>query len=57
MTPSGWPVIGRAPKIDNLFFNMGHGMLGFTLAFGAAKLTSDLVAGRPNDLIFSASPG
>lgn len=41
-TPTNIPVIGRA-KIDNIFFNTGHGTLGWTLACGSAKLTADLI--------------
>lgn len=52
-TPNGWPVLGRMPKAENVFLNMGHGMLGFTLAFGSAKITADHVAGRPIDPLFT----
>ncbi|MES2941735.1 MAG: FAD-dependent oxidoreductase [Pseudomonadota bacterium] len=36
-TPTARPIIGRHAKgPDNLLFNVGHGALGFTLAFGSA---------------------
>lgn len=36
-TPTARPFIGRHAKgPDNLLFNVGHGALGFTLAFGSA---------------------
>lgn len=37
-TPTGRPVLGHlASSPTNLFFNTGHGALGFTLAFGSAE--------------------
>ncbi|MDQ3553243.1 MAG: D-amino acid dehydrogenase [Chloroflexota bacterium] len=45
MTADGPPVIGRSP-IANLFLNVGHGHIGWTMAAGAGKVVSDLVAGR-----------
>ncbi|MDO8887271.1 MAG: D-amino acid dehydrogenase [Hydrogenophaga sp.] len=37
-TPTGLPVLGRLRgSPPNLFFNTGHGALGFTLAFGSAE--------------------
>lgn len=37
-TPTGRPLIGNHPKAPaNLLFNVGHGALGFTLAFGSAQ--------------------
>jgi D-amino-acid dehydrogenase len=44
-TPSGRPIIGRSP-LANLFLNVGHGSLGWTLAAGSARLVCDAVAGR-----------
>ncbi len=44
-TPTSVPMIGRA-GLDNLFVNVGHGALGFTLAAGSARLLADIVAGR-----------
>ena len=45
MTPDGAPVLGRA-KQENLILNTGHGMLGWTMAMGSARITADLVSGR-----------
>lgn len=40
-TPTGLPVLGRlSGSPANLFFNTGHGALGFTLAFGSAERVS-----------------
>lgn len=42
-TPSGKPVIGRSAVADNLWLNVGHGALGFTLACGSARLLGSLL--------------
>jgi len=44
-TPSGRPIIGRTP-LPNLYLNVGHGALGWTLAAGSARLVCDVIAGR-----------
>ncbi|MGE0658472.1 MAG: D-amino acid dehydrogenase [Reyranellaceae bacterium] len=44
-TPSGRPVLGPS-GIDNLHLNVGHGALGFTLAFGSAVVLAAHIAGR-----------
>jgi len=43
-TPEGTPLLGRS-GIDNLWLNVGHGSLGFTLACGSADLLSSLIGG------------
>jgi D-amino-acid dehydrogenase len=41
-TPTGLPIVGMLSAApSNLFFNTGHGALGFTLAFGTADLLAD----------------
>ena len=45
MTPEGTPILGRA-KHRNLWFNTGHGHMGWTMACGTARITADLIAGR-----------
>jgi D-amino-acid dehydrogenase len=45
MTPDGVPIIGPC-RWRNLWLNIGHGMLGSTLAFGSARLIADLIDGR-----------
>jgi len=42
MTPDSRPIIGWSP-LDGLFINSGHGMLGWTLACGSARLTADMI--------------
>ena len=46
-TPSNVPIIGRG-KPANLFYNTGHGTLGWTLACGSGQALADIVGGgRP----------
>ena len=45
MTPDGPPILGPG-RHRNLFFNAGHGHMGWTMAFGTARIVADLVAGR-----------
>lgn len=47
MTPDSRPIIGWSP-LDGLFINSGHGMLGWTLACGSARLTADLMDRKPS---------
>jgi glycine/D-amino acid oxidase-like deaminating enzyme len=35
------------PSPDGLFINSGHGMLGWTLACGSARLTADMIDRKP----------
>lgn len=44
--PDGKPLIGPT-RFLNLWLNVGHGALGFTLAAGSAGLLADQIAGRP----------
>ena len=44
-TPRGLPIL-NASGIDNLLLNVGHGALGFTLAFGSAEVIAAALAGR-----------
>lgn len=45
-TPSGLPILGRAPGMQGLFLNLGQGSLGFTLAMGCAAVLAAEIAGR-----------
>ena len=45
-TPTGKPVIGRSTRASNLWLNVGHGALGFTLACGSARLLCSLLGGE-----------
>jgi len=43
MTPSSLPILGPSP-IPNLYLNVGHGNLGWTLACGTGKIVADIIA-------------
>ena len=49
MTPEGTPILGRG-RCDNLYFNTGHGHMGWTMACGTARITADLIAGRTPEI-------
>jgi D-amino-acid dehydrogenase len=44
-TPRGAPLVGATPY-SNLWLNVGHGALGFTLALATGRIVADLAAGR-----------
>ena len=46
-TPDSLPVIGRAPRADNVLLAYGHGHLGLTLAAVTGELIADLAVRRP----------
>ncbi|VVD86583.1 D-amino acid dehydrogenase [Pandoraea anhela] len=45
-TPHGRPILGRANRLGNLWLNVGHGGLGFTLSMGAARAIADAIDGK-----------
>jgi D-amino-acid dehydrogenase len=45
MTPDGPPILGLG-RHRNLFFNSGHGHMGWTMACGTARIVADLMTGR-----------
>lgn len=47
MTWDDLPVIGRAPRADNVVVATGHGMLGVSMAAVTGLLVRDLVLGTP----------
>ena len=49
MTPDGPPILGLG-RHRNLFFNCGHGHMGWTMACGTARILTDLMTGRMPDL-------
>jgi D-amino-acid dehydrogenase len=49
MTPDGPPVIGRS-RFTNLFFNTGHGHMGWTMSCGSSRAVADLIQGRRPEL-------
>jgi D-amino-acid dehydrogenase len=46
VTPTGLPILGRAPGTEGLFLNLGQGSLGFTLAMGSAAVVAAALEGR-----------
>lgn len=48
-TPRGLPILGASPY-PNLFFNCGHGALGWTLALGSARILADLIKGATPEI-------
>lgn len=54
MTPDGPPIIGRGDKHANLYYNTGHGHMGWTMACGSSLLLSAIVTGRQPDVDSSA---
>jgi D-amino-acid dehydrogenase len=49
MTPHGAPILGLA-RHRNLFLNVGHGHLGWTMACGSSRIVADLMCGRMPEL-------
>ena len=49
MTPTTVPVLGKA-KYENLYLNVGHGHIGWTMSCGSGRLIADLVAGRTPEI-------
>eukprot|EP01001_Neometanema_parovale_P005505 NODE_1936_length_1557_cov_115.778940_g1843_i0.p1 GENE.NODE_1936_length_1557_cov_115.778940_g1843_i0~~NODE_1936_length_1557_cov_115.778940_g1843_i0.p1 ORF type:complete len:459 (-),score=45.14 NODE_1936_length_1557_cov_115.778940_g1843_i0:111-1487(-) len=49
-TPDDLPIIGRSPRLKNLWYNAGHGHLGWTRGTGSAIILTNLMDGRPSDI-------
>jgi D-amino-acid dehydrogenase len=49
MTPNGTPVVGKT-RHRNLFFNTGHGHLGWTWSCGTARLIADIIQDRKPEI-------
>ncbi|MCL4114704.1 UNVERIFIED_CONTAM: hypothetical protein GTU68_053583 [Idotea baltica] len=50
MTPDGTPIIGET-KIPNLYLNTGHGTLGWTMCFGSARVSTDIICGKQPEIM------
>jgi len=48
-TPRGTPVVGATPHA-NLWLDVGHGALGFTLALATGRILADLAGGRASKI-------
>jgi D-amino-acid dehydrogenase len=49
MTPDGPPVLGRG-KQKNMYLNTGHGHMGWTMACGTGRITTDIIMGRKPEI-------
>lgn len=47
MTPDNCPYIGRG-RHRNLYYNTGHGHIGWTMSNGSARIVADLIAEKPS---------
>ncbi|MCG5524082.1 D-amino acid dehydrogenase [Ectothiorhodospira haloalkaliphila] len=45
MTPDSVPILGHT-RYNNLFLNIGHGTLGWTMSLGSSRFVADVVSGR-----------
>ena len=50
MTPDGPPIVGKGKKHQNLYYNTGHGHLGWTMSSGSSAALVDLMLGRTPEL-------
>jgi D-amino-acid dehydrogenase len=50
MTYDDLPIIGRAPRHENLWLATGHGMMGMGMSAITGLLVADLMTGRPPSL-------
>ena len=48
-TPTGVPIIGQSP-VSNVYLNVGHGALGWTLACGSAALLGNIICGETSSI-------
>jgi len=46
MTPSGLPIIDRAPAASNVLIAAGHNMLGLSMATATGKLVAEMLGGE-----------
>jgi D-amino-acid dehydrogenase len=53
-TPDGLPIVGRAPRLENLWLATGHGMLGMAHGPITGKLVAELLTGAEPSLDPSA---
>jgi len=49
MTPDGPPIIGRG-ELENLYYNTGHGHMGWTMSCGSSRILADIVFGRTPEI-------
>jgi D-amino-acid dehydrogenase len=44
MTPSSRPILAASRRLRGVYINAGHGMLGWTLSLGSARVLADIIA-------------
>lgn len=44
------PLIGKAPGFEGLWFNLGHGSLGWSLGMGSASLLAQMICGESPEI-------
>jgi D-amino-acid dehydrogenase len=49
MTPTSVPILGRS-RFSNLFLNVGHGHVGWSMSCGAGKFVADGIGGRKAEI-------
>lgn len=49
-TPDDLPYVGPAESIQNLYYNSGHGHIGYTRAFGASFLLANIISNTQSPL-------
>lgn len=49
-TPKGPPILGASPNHKNLWLNVGHGSLGFTLSAGSATILTQLITNNTSPI-------
>ncbi len=49
MTPDNCPFLGTGRQ-SNLYYNTGHGHIGWTMSNGSARVVADLIAGRAPEI-------
>jgi D-amino-acid dehydrogenase len=52
VTPDSAPILGST-KYGNLYVNIGHGTLGWTMSCGSAKAIADVISNRAPDISLS----
>lgn len=50
MTPDDLPILGRAPRMDNLVLATGHGMLGVSMSAITGLVVSEVITGKAPSL-------
>jgi D-amino-acid dehydrogenase len=51
-TPGNVPLIGRS-RYPNLYFNTGHGTLGWTEGAGSGRALAEIISGRTPPIDFA----